>query len=56
MALNADPRIRCWSVLDERSAGFMALGIAKLTGQPAVVTVTSGTAVSNLLPLALSVR
>lgn len=50
LALHADPRITCWPVLDERSAGFVALGIAKATGLPAIVCVTSGTAVSNLLP------
>ncbi|MDO9352240.1 MAG: thiamine pyrophosphate-binding protein, partial [Solirubrobacteraceae bacterium] len=52
LALDADPRITCWTVVDERSAGFFALGIAKATGLPAVVTTTSGTAVSNLLPAA----
>ncbi|MGW4124433.1 2-succinyl-5-enolpyruvyl-6-hydroxy-3-cyclohexene-1-carboxylic-acid synthase [Nocardia sp. NPDC004711] len=36
--------------LDERSAAFVALGITKATGIPAVVVTTSGTAVSNLLP------
>lgn len=36
--------------LDERSAGFLALGIARETGIPAPVIVTSGTAVVNLLP------
>lgn len=36
--------------LDERSAAFVALGITKATGVPAVVVTTSGTAVSNLLP------
>ncbi|MFD9699301.1 2-succinyl-5-enolpyruvyl-6-hydroxy-3-cyclohexene-1-carboxylic-acid synthase [Lentzea sp. NPDC059081] len=35
--------------IDERSAGFLALGLAK-TGTPAVVTCTSGTAVVNLHP------
>lgn len=36
--------------LDERVAGFVALGIAKVTGVPAAVITTSGTAVANLLP------
>ncbi|MET9629354.1 2-succinyl-5-enolpyruvyl-6-hydroxy-3-cyclohexene-1-carboxylic-acid synthase [Lentzea sp. NPDC006480] len=35
--------------IDERSGGFLALGLAK-TGRPAVVTCTSGTAVANLHP------
>lgn len=50
LALDAHPQITCWSALDERSGGFLALGIAKATGMPAAVCVTSGTAVSNLGP------
>ena len=36
--------------VDERAAGFLALGIGKSTGVPAAVITTSGTAVANLLP------
>ncbi|MFY9714102.1 MAG: 2-succinyl-5-enolpyruvyl-6-hydroxy-3-cyclohexene-1-carboxylic-acid synthase, partial [Microbacterium sp.] len=36
--------------IDERVAGFTALGIARESGVPAVVLCTSGTAVANLLP------
>ncbi|MDJ1114733.1 2-succinyl-5-enolpyruvyl-6-hydroxy-3-cyclohexene-1-carboxylic-acid synthase [Microbacterium dauci] len=39
--------------IDERVAGFTALGIARETGLPAAVVCTSGTAVANLLPAAL---
>ena len=36
--------------IDERDAGFLALGIAKATGRPVPVVVTSGSAVANLMP------
>jgi 2-succinyl-5-enolpyruvyl-6-hydroxy-3-cyclohexene-1-carboxylate synthase len=36
--------------VDERSAGFLALGLAKASGLPVPVVVTSGTAAANLLP------
>ena len=43
------PEIRLHVRIDERSAGFVALGLAIARGAAAVVT-TSGTAVGNLLP------
>ncbi|MFF2389092.1 2-succinyl-5-enolpyruvyl-6-hydroxy-3-cyclohexene-1-carboxylic-acid synthase [Agromyces sp. NPDC058104] len=39
--------------LDERGAGFLALGLAVESGRPAVVVTTSGTAVANLHPAVL---
>lgn len=36
--------------VDERGAGFLALGLAKASGRPVAVVTTSGTAVGNLLP------
>lgn len=39
--------------VDERSAGFLALGLAKISRRPAVVITTSGTAVANLHPAVL---
>jgi len=42
--------------LDERSAGFIALGLAKATGQPAALLCTSGTAAANYLPAVVEAR
>jgi 2-succinyl-5-enolpyruvyl-6-hydroxy-3-cyclohexene-1-carboxylate synthase len=39
--------------VDERVAGFTALGLSKGSGRPAVVVTTSGTAVANLTPAVL---
>ena len=36
--------------IDERDAGFTALGLALATGRPAAIVTTSGTAVGELLP------
>ena len=39
--------------VDERTAGFLALGLAKVSRRPAAVITTSGTAVANLHPAVL---
>jgi len=40
----------CHSVIDERSAAFVALGIAKQSKQPVILCCTSGTAAINFYP------
>ena len=48
--------IRVHVAHDERGGAFMALGIAKSTGVPAVAVMTSGTAVANALPAMVEAR
>ena len=43
-------------VLDERSAGFTALGIGKATGKPALLICTSGTATANYFPAVIEAK
>ena len=50
VALWRQPEIEVTVILDERSAGFFALGTALATGVPAVVLCTSGSAAANLHP------
>jgi 2-succinyl-5-enolpyruvyl-6-hydroxy-3-cyclohexene-1-carboxylate synthase len=50
LGLWRQPGIDCWVHVDERCAGFFALGIAAQTGKPVAVLTTSGTAGANLHP------
>ena len=50
MVVQCDPRVTLHVEIDERSAGFLALGIAKASGVPALVVTSSGTAAANLYP------
>lgn len=50
MAAASHPRLHSHTHFDERGLGHLALGLAKVSGQPVAVIVTSGTAVANLYP------
>lgn len=53
MAFSRFGKIQCHSVTDERSAGFQALGMAKMLKQPVAVICTSGSALANIYPAVL---
>ncbi len=56
LALAADDRLRLHMFLDERSASFFALGVAKASGRAVPVLCTSGTAAANFHPAVLEAR
>jgi 2-succinyl-5-enolpyruvyl-6-hydroxy-3-cyclohexene-1-carboxylate synthase len=50
LTLASASTIRLWMHIDERSAAFFALGMAKRLQQPVALLCTSGTAAANFLP------
>lgn len=50
IAFTGTPGITCLQVIDERSAGFFALGMAQQLGSPVALICTSGSAVLNYGP------
>ena len=56
MAAADHPELQVWIQIDERSAGYFALGIAKATGMPVALICTSGTAAANYFPAIIEAR
>ena len=56
IALARNEAIESIPVLDERSAGFFALGLAKQRSEPVVLVCTSGTAAANYFPAIIEAR
>ena len=52
----AEPRIRKWPILDERSAGFFGIGVARATGGPVALICTSGSAAAEYHPAVVEAR
>jgi len=50
IALTRHGGFKCYSIADERSAGFFGLGIALKTGRPVILCCTSGSAGLNFAP------
>lgn len=46
-SVEKDSSFKCYSIVDERSAAYFALGLALETGEPVLISCTSGTASTN---------
>jgi 2-succinyl-5-enolpyruvyl-6-hydroxy-3-cyclohexene-1-carboxylate synthase len=56
LALATHPQVEALPILDERSAAFFALGLAKRTGCPSLLVCTSGTAAAHYYPAVIEAR
>ncbi|MGL5061881.1 MAG: 2-succinyl-5-enolpyruvyl-6-hydroxy-3-cyclohexene-1-carboxylic-acid synthase [Microcoleus sp.] len=56
IAFATNSKIESIPILDERSASFFALGIAKKSGLPTALICTSGTAAANFFPAIIEAR
>lgn len=54
LAAHLEPRV--WIHIDERSAAFFALGMARQLGEPVALLCTSGTAAANFFPAIAEAR
>ena len=49
-SVEEDPYFKCYSVVDERSAAYFAMGLAQQLNEPVVISCTASTASSNYWP------
>src|SRR2546426_6176960 len=56
LAFASQPGIRLWMHIDERSAAFFGLGMARRLGQPVALLCTSGTAAANFMPAVVEAK
>ena len=49
-SIEEDPFFKCYSITDERSAGYFALGLSQRIHEPVVISCTSSTATCNYWP------
>ena len=50
LALSDQKKIKTHNIIDERSSGYIGLGLSKVSKKPSLIITTSGTAVANLFP------
>ena len=50
LSFTKNPFFKCFSIVDERCAGFFALGMAQQLNEPVAVVCTSGSALLNYYP------
>src|SRR5699024_10426701 len=50
LTMTEHPLFQEWVIIDERSAAYFALGMAKEKGEPVALLCTSGTAAANYYP------
>jgi 2-succinyl-5-enolpyruvyl-6-hydroxy-3-cyclohexene-1-carboxylate synthase len=50
IGFTSNPKFNCYSIADERCAGFFALGIAQQINKPVALVCTSGSALLNYYP------
>ncbi|MDV7712272.1 2-succinyl-5-enolpyruvyl-6-hydroxy-3-cyclohexene-1-carboxylic-acid synthase [Enterococcus casseliflavus] len=49
-SVEEDPFFKCYSVVDERSAAYFAMGLSQQLNEPVVISCTSSTATANYWP------